>query len=119
MAEKVTPTIVNINVVADAPENKEEEFFFFPFQNKENNTPKQMEGSGSGIIISDDGYILTNNHVVEKASKVTVGLNDKRSFEAKVIGTDPLTDLAVIKIDAKNLPVAYLGESDNLKVGNG
>jgi serine protease Do len=117
VAEKVTPTIVNINVVADAPENKEEEFFFFPFQNKENNTPKQMEGSGSGIIISDDGYILTNNHVVEKASKVTVGLNDKRSFEAKVIGTDPLTDLAVIKIDAKNLPVAYLGESDNLKVG--
>lgn len=116
VAEKVTPTIVNVNVVADAPESKEEEFFFFPFQNREGQ-PKQVEGSGSGIIISEDGYILTNNHVVEKATKVTVGLNDKRNFDATVVGRDPLTDLAVLKIDAKNLPVAYLGESDNLKVG--
>jgi serine protease Do len=52
--------------------------------------PKEQQGSGSGIIISDDGYILTNNHVVEKATKVSVGLGDKRTFDAKVVGTDPL-----------------------------
>jgi serine protease Do len=79
--------------------------------------PQEQRGSGSGIIISEDGYIVTNNHVVENASKVTVGLYDKRTFDATVVGTDPLTDLAVVKIDAKNLPVSYLGDSDNLKVG--
>ncbi len=113
VAEKVTPTIVQISVVAER-ENPHKDFFFFPFDDK---LPKEQQGSGSGIIISDDGYILTNNHVVEKASKVTVGLSDRRSFTAKVVGTDPLTDLAVIKIDAENLTSAYLGDSDNLKVG--
>jgi len=113
VAEKVTPTIVQISVVAER-ENPHKDFFFFPFDDK---LPKEQQGSGSGIIISDDGYILTNNHVVEKASKVTVGLSDRRSFTAKVVGTDPLTDLAVIKIDAENLTSAFLGDSDNLKVG--
>ncbi len=113
VAQKVTPTIVQITVVSER-DNPHQDLFFFPFQDQ---LPKEQEGSGSGIIISDDGYILTNNHVVEKATKVTVGLSDKRTFTAKVIGTDPLTDLAVIKIDARNLPVAYLGDSDNLKVG--
>jgi serine protease Do len=79
--------------------------------------PKEQRGSGSGIIISQDGYILTNNHVVENASKVSVGLSDKRQFDATVVGTDPLTDLAVVKIEASNLPAAFLGNSDNLKVG--
>ena len=111
-AEKVTPVIVQIVVVSER-ENPHDEFFFFPFKDM----PKEQKGSGSGIIISEDGYILTNNHVVEHAKKVTVGLSDKRRFEAKVIGTDPLTDLAVIKIDTDNLPVAYLGNSDDLKVG--
>ncbi len=113
VAEKVTPTIVQISVVSER-EDPHKDMFFFPFQDQ---LPKEQEGSGSGIIISDDGYILTNNHVVEKASKVTVGLSDKRTFNAKVVGTDPLTDLAVIKIDENNLPAAYLGDSDNLKVG--
>lgn len=112
VAEKVTPTIVQVTVISER-ENPHSDFFFFPFRD----IPKEQRGAGSGIIISDDGYIVTNNHVVEKATKVTVGLSDKRSFEAKVIGTDPLTDLAVIKIDAKNLPIAYLGDSDDLKVG--
>ncbi|GBD86780.1 putative periplasmic serine endoprotease DegP-like precursor [bacterium BMS3Abin03] len=111
-AEKVTPAIVQIVVVSER-ENPHEEFFFFPFKNM----PKEQKGSGSGIIISEDGYIVTNNHVVKNATKVTVGLSDKRKFDATVVGTDPLTDLAVIKIDAKNLPVAYLGNSDDLKVG--
>lgn len=112
VADKVTPTIVQVSVVAEK-ENPHSDFFFFPFKDM----PKEQRGSGSGIIISDDGYIVTNNHVVENATKVTVGIFDKRTFEAKVVGTDPLTDLAVIKIDAKNLPAAYLGNSDDLKVG--
>ena len=112
VANKVTPAIVQIMVVSER-ENPHQDWFFFPFKD----LPKEQKGSGSGIIISPDGYILTNNHVVEKATKVTVALSDKREFDAKVIGTDPLTDLAVIKIDANNLPVAYLGNSDDLKVG--
>jgi len=111
-AEKVTPAIVQISVVSER-ENPHSDWFFFPFKDM----PKEQRGSGSGIIISEDGYILTNNHVVEGASKVSVGLSDKRQFDATVVGTDPLTDLAVVKIDAKNLPVAFLGNSDNLKVG--
>jgi serine protease Do len=112
VAETVTPTIVQITVVSER-QNPHDDLFFFPFKDM----PQEQRGSGSGIIISEDGYIITNNHVVENANKVSVGLYDKRSFEATVVGTDPLTDLAVIKIDAGNLPVAYLGDSDNLKVG--
>ncbi|HEY4756882.1 MAG TPA: trypsin-like peptidase domain-containing protein, partial [Ignavibacteriaceae bacterium] len=112
VAEKVTPTIVQVTVVSERG-NPHDDFFFFPFKDM----PKEQRGSGSGIIISDDGYIATNNHVVENATKVTVGMSDKRTFDAKVVGTDPLTDLAVIKIDGKNLPTAYLGNSDDLKVG--
>ncbi len=112
VAEKVTPTIVQITVVSERSSSGSD--FFFPFFR---DIPKEQRGAGSGIIISEDGYIVTNNHVVENATKVTVGLSDKRNFDAKVIGTDPLTDLAVIKIEAKNLPTAYLGNSDDLKVG--
>ena len=113
VGEKVTPSIVQITVVTtiDREEMPQDPFhFFFNFKD---DTPEEVEGSGSGIIISDDGYILTNNHVVENASHVTVTLFDKTEYEAEVIGTDPLTDLAVIKIDAKGLPEAYLGDSDN------
>lgn len=117
VAEKVTPTIVNINVVAKTKaEDNDGGFFMFPFGNRDQ-MPQEQEGSGSGIIISEDGYILTNNHVVDKATKVTVILSDKRSFDATVVGNDPLTDLAVVKIESSNLPVAFLGESDNVKVG--
>ncbi|HEX9740161.1 MAG TPA: trypsin-like peptidase domain-containing protein, partial [Ignavibacteriaceae bacterium] len=112
VAEKVTPAIVQISVLSER-ENPHDDFFF-PFFKE---MPKEQRGSGSGIIISQDGYIITNNHVVENASRVDVGLFDRRNFSAKVIGTDPLTDLAVIKIDADNLPTAYLGDSDDLKVG--
>ncbi len=112
VAKDVTPQIVKITVVAKV-DNPHQNYFFFPFQNM----PKEEEGSGSGIIISPDGYILTNNHVVKNATKVRVDLFDKRTFTAKVIGTDPETDIAVIKINATNLPTAYLGDSDSVKVG--
>ncbi len=113
VAEKVTPTIVQISVVASLKEDPHQDIFPFPFRD----LPQEQRGSGSGIIISEDGYIVTNNHVVENATKVSVGLHDNRTFDAQVVGTDPLTDLAVIKIDANNLPTAYLGDSDDIKVG--
>ncbi|MCF8304441.1 MAG: Do family serine endopeptidase [Bacteroidales bacterium] len=74
-------------------------------------------GIGSGVIVSDDGYIVTNNHVVAQAERVEVTLNDKRSFEAKIVGTDPSTDLALLKIDAKNLDYISYGNSDEVQVG--
>jgi len=113
VAKKVTPQIVQITVIAKTKGKRRQNFFFPFFQN----LPKVEEGLGSGIIISPDGYILTNNHVVKNATSVKVGLYDKRTFTAKIVGRDPLTDLAVIKIDAHNLPAAYLGNSDSLKVG--
>src|SRR6516225_1108162 len=73
--------------------------------------------SGSGVIISEDGFIVTNNHVIDGADEVTVSLSNKKSFKAKVIGTDPSSDLAVIKIDAKGLPFLLYGNSDEVKVG--
>jgi serine protease Do len=76
-----------------------------------------QQASGSGVIISPDGYIVTNNHVVEKADKITVNLNDHRTFQAKVIGTDPNTDLALIKITGDNLPIVKMGNSDDARVG--
>ena len=74
--------------------------------------------SGSGVIIREDGYILTNNHVVEGAERVTVVLQDRREFEAAVVGRDPNTDIAVVKVEAKGLPVAPLGDSDRVEVGD-
>lgn len=74
-------------------------------------------GSGSGVIISTDGYIITNNHVIDGADELEVTLNDNRKFEAKLIGTDPATDIALIKIEAKDLPTIPFGDSEKLKVG--
>ena len=85
-------------------------------QRRQVRTPKQ-EGLGSGVIISPDGYIVTNNHVVAGADELTVTLEDNREFNAKIIGTDPTTDLALIKVEAKNLPTLPIGDSDKLKVG--
>lgn len=79
------------------------------------NTPRMA--SGSGVIISPDGYIVTNNHVVAKADKIDITLNDHRQFKAKVIGTDPNTDLALIKIEGTNLPIVKFGNSDEVRVG--
>ena len=77
----------------------------------------RLMGSGSGVIITDDGYIATNNHVVKGAEKLEIVLNDKRSFEATVIGTDPTTDLALLKIEANGLNYLKYGDSDKIKVG--
>jgi len=78
----------------------------------------QRQGLGSGVIVDPAGYVLTNNHVVEEAQEISVHLADGREFKAKVVGTDPPTDIAVIKIEAENLPVAQLGDSDKAEVGD-
>lgn len=78
---------------------------------------RQQQGAGSGVIISADGYIITNNHVIEGADKIAVHLNDRRNFEAKVVGRDPSTDLAVLKIDAEDLSTLEYGNSDEVRVG--
>ena len=75
------------------------------------------QSSGSGVIISDDGYVITNNHVVENARNITITLNDNRSYEAKVLGTDPTTDLALLKINERNLKFLPYGDSDQVEVG--
>ena len=92
--------------------------FFRHFQIPQPQGAVPMHGIGSGFIISPDGTILTNAHVVKDASEVTVKLTDRREFKAKVIGVDPQTDIAVLKIDANNLPSVKLGDSKNLEVGN-
>lgn len=93
--------------------------FFRRFFNSPNgdNGNQRVHGLGSGVIMSQDGYILTNNHVIREADKVTVMLGENKKYTAKVIGTDPATDLAVIKIDATNLPAATLGNSDAARIG--
>ena len=94
--------------------------FGFPFPFGDFNGPgmtPERRGQGSGFIIDPNGIILTNNHVVDGADEVTVHLTDKREFKAKVLGTDPKTDIAVIKIEGKDLPVVKLGKSENVKVG--
>lgn len=89
--------------------------FFGAPQNQEQK--RTVRSLGSGVIVSNDGYILTNNHVVEKAEKLSVVVGDKKTYDAQIIGTDPPTDVAVIKIKGKELPVASLGNSDNVKIG--
>ena len=95
-----------------------EEFFerFFRWRSPREQQPREFrqQGQGSGFIISSDGLILTNDHVVGEADKVTVQLADGREFQAKIIGTDPRSDVAVIKIDGENLPVLPLAQSENL-----
>ena len=87
---------------------------FFGLRNRQ---PQMAQGFGSGVILSEDGFIVTNNHVIEDAQNIKVILNDKREFEAKLIGADPSTDIALLKIDAKDLPFLTYGNSNDLKLG--
>src|SRR5690606_7888383 len=121
----VSPGVVHIKVTMTArssqrrggssPFDMFEEFFGMPQQRRAQ--PRRAQASGSGVILTPDGYIVTNNHVVEDADKIEVQLTDKRTFEAKVIGKDPNTDLALIKVNASNLPIVKMGNSDNVQIG--
>ena len=88
--------------------------YFFGFGNS---VPREQQGSGSGVIIRPDGYIVTNNHVVANATKVEVTLNNNATYEASVVGTDAATDVALLKVDAEGLPTIPLGDSDRLRLG--
>jgi S1-C subfamily serine protease len=123
VVEKVEPAVVQITtartVETQVPEIFEDPFFRRFFGNNVPVPPQEREvrGIGSGFIINPNGQIVTNAHVVDKADRVTVVLNDGRSFEGKVLGTDPLTDLAVVQIQADNLPTIDLGNSDQVRPG--
>jgi len=136
VAEKITPAVVNITVskkmaqtAADeeiqpfGQDNPLKDFFGDEFFKRFRKGPEQdknsrMHGMGSGVVVTPDGYILTNAHVVKDADEITVNLSDKRSLAAKMVGIDPNSDIAVIKIDAKNLPAATFGDSDKMRVGS-
>ncbi len=132
IAQAVTPAVVNI--VASRPVGRDtrepmEEFFNFPFpwgpqgprefRGPRHDMPEPRGGGqGSGVIVTPDGYVLTNNHVVDSAKELTVTLPDKREFKGRIVGTDPKTDLAVVKIDGKDLPYVPWGDSSKLRVGD-
>ncbi|CAN5706964.1 serine protease HtrA [soil metagenome] len=123
IVERTSPAVVNIGSERKAQRTNSPggEFFEqFPFQipQQPNQRPQFERGVGSGVIVSADGTILTNNHVVEDATKITVEMNNGKTYDAKVVGTDPPSDLAVLKIEAENLPFLTLGNSDNVRVGD-
>jgi serine protease DegQ len=118
-AKKAAPAVVSINTskaAAQRPPRSNDPWFRFFFGDQNNDQPQM--GLGSGVIVSPEGYILTNNHVVEGADEIEVTLNDGRHAHGRVIGTDPDTDLAVLKIELDKLPVIVLGNSDALLVGD-
>jgi len=116
-AKKASPAVVSINTSKAAEKNPRANDPWFKFFFGDRGNEPQV-GLGSGVIVSPDGYILTNNHVVEGADEIEVILNDSRRTQAKVIGTDPDTDLAILKIGLDKLPVIVLGNSDTLQVGD-
>ncbi|MBN2731885.1 MAG: Do family serine endopeptidase [Balneolaceae bacterium] len=115
IADQTTPTVVTVRVTqtVEVPENPFSRFFGMP----EGGEERQRRGLGSGVIVSEDGYILTNNHVVEGAEEITVDLSNGESYDGEVIGRDPQTDIAVVKIDAENLQAIEIGNSDDVRVG--
>ncbi len=116
-AEKSINSVVHIKTIVENNNNLSYDPFQDWFFGGRQRQPNQMQGSGSGVVISQDGYIVTNNHVVKGASKIEIVLNDKRSYVAEVIGTDPTTDLALLKVKETNLPFANYGNSDAVKIG--
>lgn len=129
VVEKTSPAVVMIRSERKAKSAPQQspygddpqlrEFFKnLPQQPNSQQRPQIERGIGSGVIISADGTVLTNHHVIDGAEKITVQMNDNKTFEAKIVGSDPLSDLAVLKIEAANLPFLNLGNSDNVRIGD-
>ncbi|EIM72839.1 protease Do [Nitritalea halalkaliphila LW7] len=120
-AEMVLPAVVHVRstVTVSGRSRGSDPFEEFFFRRPDQGPPQQREGrsSGSGVIISPDGYIVTNNHVIENATKIEISLENNDRYTARVIGTDPTTDLALIKVEADNLPFVRFGDSDRTRVG--
>ena len=111
--EKVGPSVASINVEQHISSVSFDPFFGFMY-------PREiypMKSSGSGVVISPDGYVMTNHHVIENADKVTVTLSGGDEYEAEIIGSDPTSDLALLKLNGDNFPYAELGNSDDLLIG--
>jgi serine protease Do len=128
IAKAVTPAVVNITTsaaeqISDSahPRGRADEFFGLPFGPRRFGPPMEPRerrgGQGSGVIVTSDGYVLTNNHVIDGAKTVTITLPDKREFKGLIVGSDPKSDIAVIKIDGSNLPTLSWGDSSRLQVG--
>ena len=117
-AESAVDAVVYVKVTIRQQQNYTvDPFFRFFFGDQATPQSREQQGSGSGVIIRPDGFIVTNNHVVDGATKVEVTLNNNKTYPATVIGTDPATDVAIIKIDAQGLPVVPFGDSDQLRLG--
>ena len=122
-AERAVQAVVNIEAVREVSYGGYQqydpfyEFFGIPYGGSGRDGKQEQRSGGSGVILSADGYIVTNNHVVEGATKLKVKLNDGRSFEANLVGADPTTDVALIKVEAENLPTIPFGKSDELRLG--
>ena len=111
-AEKTVHAVVHVKNMTSVQRNPVSQFFY-----GSETTQRPQVGTGSGVIISPDGYIVTNNHVINNASKLEVTLNNNKSYEAEVIGADATSDIALLKIDVSNLPYLAFGDSDNAKIG--
>ena len=126
LVSRVAPAVVTIRSTERARAAQQFPFmddpnfreFFGDRAPQQQQTPQRVQGVGSGVIVNSDGYILTNHHVVDGALEIKVELTDNRTFTAKLVGSDAPSDLAVLKIDAKDLPVLHLGDSDKVRVGD-
>ena len=116
-AERSVEAVVHVKTKYYRQQQYVDPFYQFFFGRPQQSQQPSAMASGSGVILSNDGYIVTNNHVIEDANEIEVVLNDKRTFAAQLIGTDPNTDLALLKIEATNLPTIEIGNSDDLRVG--
>lgn len=116
-AENTVHAVVHVMTVTERSSAYRNPLYEFFYGDRYNRNPQPLLGYGSGVIISEDGYIVTNNHVIEGSDEIEVTLNDKRVFEAEIVGRDPSTDIALIKIKEKDLPYLRFGDSDKLKLG--
>ncbi len=131
LVEQEAAAVVKISVLVEAespaaggfpglsPDQIPEQFrrFFDQLPQYQLPDPGPRAGAGSGFIISEDGYVITNAHVVDNATEITVGMNDRREFDATLVGSDPASDIALLKLDAENLPTVSIGDAEELKVG--
>ena len=125
IVDRAAPAVVTVTSARRVRAPRQHPFFddpefrrFFGLPRAPETQQPQVRGLGSGVIVSADGYILTNHHVIDGAEEITVGMNDERSFPARVVGSDPPSDLAVLKVDQNNLPVLNMGDSDRARVGD-
>jgi serine protease Do len=116
-AEQTVHAVVHVRTKSTVEPQASNPIMEWLYGNDNNSRPREVAGYGSGVIISADGYIITNNHVIEDAESIEVKLNDNRTFTAEIVGRDPSTDIALLKIKATDLPYIRYGDSEQLKLG--